>query len=433
MTKRAFSSTPPKPLGAVPFGLIANANAKSIEVFDQHPGFGLTAKKINAAHSAAEMGWPAQQCDLHADVVEQDGHLRSQLEARLRSILGCAWNILPGGPSPEDARVAALFDEHLHDVPNVMEMLAHQAKAQWGGYNGSEIRWEYDGQIIKPTWFDNVKARRFKFTRPGDTARLLIDQNLTDGIELEAGRWIFTRAFGESTVRAGLLRTCIWYSMFKRMSLRDWVIFAERFGIPYVTGQYNERASTADKATLEEAIMSLGKDGAAMFAETCKIVMHEVKGGGRAEDVHGALATYCDGQISKLVRGATTSSDHGGPGSFALARVQQDTTFVLTQADALLLEQSLEQQLLRPWVVFNGFQARTPRMLIHVVQTVDPVARMKNFADAQAMGLDISKHQIRTEYQIKEPIGPGDVLKPPAPAPKPGAPAAPGGGDPQRP
>jgi phage gp29-like protein len=39
--------------------------------------------------------------------------------------------------------------------------------------------------------------------------------------------------------RSGYLRTAIWWSWFKSLTVRDWVAFAERFGLPYPIGKYD--------------------------------------------------------------------------------------------------------------------------------------------------------------------------------------------------
>ena len=42
--------------------------------------------------------------------------------------------------------------------------------------------------------------------------------------------------------------------MRSRMSMRDWIIFAERYGIPYVTGTYGRDTSDEDTERFGSAL-----------------------------------------------------------------------------------------------------------------------------------------------------------------------------------
>ena len=51
-----------------------------------HPGFGLTPERVLRIFRAAEAGYPAAQCDLFDDLIENDGHLRDLLRiSKLRA------------------------------------------------------------------------------------------------------------------------------------------------------------------------------------------------------------------------------------------------------------------------------------------------------------------------------------------------------------
>lgn len=396
---------PPKPLPDDPDDRISAVTFPLVDRWATHPGQGLTTRSIVRIFETAEAGRPADQCDLFEDIVERDAHLRSQLEARTDAVAFKEWVLTPGGDRPSDDRAARILEDALRAVPNFEEMEAHQVSHNFTGYAGSEIVWDRRDGYTVPVWFVNVPHRRFVFDE-FDQPRLIVDATSFDGVELEPGKWIFSRRQARQTVRSGLLRTACWWSLFKHMAVRDWIIFAARFGIPYVTGEYAPNASPEDRKVLEKAVLSLGKDGAAVFSEACKIVVTEVTKSGSADGVHGALTEICNREISKLIAGATLTTETGGPGSYALGRVHQNRTYIHSLADAVRLARRIEADVCAPFVHFNGLPGRPPRLKIYVDLDLDA----KTWAEimsilANDLGMDLDEDQIRARFQLKPPTG----------------------------
>lgn len=398
--------------------------ARSFNIFnnqaqlEEHPGHNLTARKLNTLFENAERGYATGQCDLFNDTIEQDAHLHSQLHARQRAVLSRPWLLLPGGPAVSEIEGTKQLSRAMSRT-NWLDFFAHQLKAQWFGWSASEIAWNLvDGWIV-PTWFYQVPHRRFRFgtsQQPaGEEMRFLLNPAQLDGIAMEPGVWAVTRALGDKTVRSGILRPCMWPSLFKRMSVRDWVLFAERFGIPYVTGTYDALTGDKDKKVLREAVMSLGKDGAAIFNKAMEITVHQVARGGKSDDVHGAIAHYMDTAISKVVRSSTLLSETQGPGSFALGKVQQDNSFDVTLFDEVQLAQTFYRDIARPFFAYNGLKGSPSSLKIHVQPEMDPATRAQVMdIIVNKLGVKIGIDQVRTEFQLQEPTGevtPGAPVK----------------------
>lgn len=404
--KKALNLEPPKALPPAPSGLrVTSMAAPWGEYIVEHPGQGLTARRIVEIFREAEVGYPARQCDLFDDIIERDAHLRSQIDGRVEAVVGKPWIVQAGGDTPEDDLAARLLEDALRAIPNITDTLEHVISASFYGYAGTEIVWEQRNGITVPVWLANVPHRRFRFDEL-DCPRLLTRDNLTTGLELDPGKWIFERRRNRTATRAGLMRTATWWSFFKTLSVRDWQIFSARFGLPYVTGEHGPDASEEDIKTLKKAVLSLGKDGAAVFSEACKLVIHETKTSANNEGVHAAITELCNREISKLISGATLTSESGGPGSFALGRVHADRSFDITQGDAERLGIRIEQEVGRPFVHFNGMTARPPRLKVHVIREVDPEKRMRIASIfANELGGALDEDQIRQEFQFKKPVG----------------------------
>lgn len=377
-----------------------------------HPGFALTPKRIVEIFQAAEAGFPAEQCDLFDDMIERNAQLRSQHEQRIGAVAGKGWIIEAGGPRPQDIKAAELLQQSIINSENFGEMVAHQLRAQAYGHMGSEIEWDLVNGVIAPVWFTNERARRFRFG-PRDEARLLTAQNRTEGEPLEPGRWIFSRAHGECVARAGYMRSVVILSYFKNLSLRDWVVWIERFGLPNVYGKYREGALDPEKDELLAMVKMLGKDGNAIFSDACEIIIDQTKGGD-ANGAHAAMMNHMDAEITKLITGSVLMADGADGGSYAQARAQQGVRFDITVADEKAFGDRTQEDIGRPFVAFNGLNAAPPRVKVHVVMDADPATRAETIVKLSAAGMPVSKAQIRQEFQLKAPLNDEDRLEAPA-------------------
>lgn len=385
--------------------------ARSVPVFDRTRGVAsIDPAGIQSRFTSADIGRPADMCDLFERTIERDGHLRSVYENRIIAVAGKAWIVQAGGKSPEDVKAAELLQDALRAIPNFRETMLHLLMAPAYGYSAAEIVWDVRGGIFVPTEFAIVPHRRFRFTT-SDEMRLLTADNRTDGVELEPGKWIVHRAPGRISAAAGYLRTATWWSFFKKLAVGDWIVLCERFGIPYVTGQWKETASEADKEILKQAVANLGKDGAAAFSDACQIVLN-TSSGGKAEDVQGALTNLCNAELSKLVLGATLTSGEGSSaGSYALGRVHQDARFDIIQGDEQMLGDAFERDVGARFVEFNEFKAKPPRVKVYVTRDVDPLTDMKILSiAANELGMSIDGEQVRQRFNIKKPDEGGEVL-----------------------
>lgn len=378
-----------------------------------HPGFGLTPKRIVEIFLAAEMGLPAEQCDLFDDVIERNAQLRSQVQQRIGAVAGKGWIIQAGGSRPQDVKAAELLEQSIVNAPNFGDMVAHQLRAQAYGFMGSEIQWDLVNGVIAPVWFANERARRFRFDLL-DRPRIVTEANRVMGEPLDPGRWIFSRGEGESIARSGFMRSVTILSYFKSLSLRDWVVWIERFGLPDVWGKYREGAPDEEKDALLEMVRMLGKDGSAIFSDACDIVIDQAKGGS-SDGPHAAMMNHMDSEITKLITGSVLMADGADGGSYAQASAQKGVRFDITVADEKAFGDRTQMDIGVPFVAFNGMNAAPPRVKVHVVMDADPGTRAQTIVSLSGAGMPVSKAQIRQEFQLKPPIDAEDTLVAPAP------------------
>lgn len=332
----------------------------------------LTIERIISCLRAAEQGWTEAQVDLFEGRIEADAHLRGDLENRNESVALKPWTLIEGGQDEIDKAASMALEKAVRVIPGFSDTLSHQLQFVPYGWAVSEIDWQMRDGLVVPVFFDAIPHKRFTFKRETDEILLRVNEDPVDGILLTPGKfWVTCRARARLIAMAGLMRTLVLWSTFKIFSVRDWMILSDRFGIPFVTGEYNENADDRDIDILKAAVQDLGTDGWAVFSELAKIQIHEIKHGvtgNSAEGIHGALITLCDTQMSKLIQGATLVSAVQGPGSHALGQVHENRYHDILEADAEKLSESFQHSIGLPFVMFNRqfLGARPPRLKTHL-------------------------------------------------------------------
>lgn len=362
----------------------------------------------------AEHGYPQQQCDLFDDIVETDGHLLNLFEQRAHAVAGKPWVLQAGGSKPEDQAAAEILRMALDLTPNLVECFEHQLGYNRYGYAASEMDWDLvriDGSLrVVPAWFANVPARRFRIG-DNDELRLLANDGVSDGEPLAPGKWIVTRRPGCKVARGGLMRTAAWFAMYKRFGTRDWVVYAEKFGIPLVLASYDEASDENAKATAEDIVDNIGDDGGAVVPKGITVDIKDAERSGDSSGTHGGLIAHCNREMSKLVNGVLVSSEAGdGAGSYAKATSDAEVRWENVLYDAVRLGGAFRRGVCIPFMQFNDLPGAPPKLVMRVVRNLEPSV-LVGLADTMKnkLGIDVSAQQLREITGLQEPSGPEDA------------------------
>lgn len=420
---RASFERPPRP-PARPSGE-TQARELRYQQYTGHPGYGCTPERVVRLFRLAETGNTGGQCDLFDDVVERDCTLRSLLAQREQSVAGKPSTIQAGGPSDRDAAAARVLSTAFNSI-NRIGLFQHQiGGANRHGWGASEIAWEpraIEGRDwLVPVWFANVPGRRFAVD--GFDRLLLTTDAEPSGERLKDGQWMVTRRPGQ-LARSALMRSAIWPALWKSFSARDWVVYAEMFGIPlvhatYADGSNGEVTDDEARALAEEIVSKIGSSGGAVTPESVKVTIHE----GRKADgagLHGALIQWANAEMAKLINGSTLSNDNaGGTSSYAMASVHDSVRWDNVQYDAALLEESFRRDVAVPFLAYNGLvDVAPPQLRIQVVRDVAPEIRLRCAVLAHQIGMPLSLSQLRYDTGFREPLGNDDELAATSAAPE---------------
>jgi len=365
-----------------------------------YPSRGLTPVKLAQILREADGGDVARQAELFEEMEEKDIDLSSAFQTRKLAVQGLDWEITPADESASAKRVADFCVEQLNDLTDWDDYLLDMLDALAKGFSLLEINWQIAGSEARITGLEWIHPKMVTFWESLEP-RLITEDN-PQGVELPPFKFVYHRYKARSgyDTRAGIMRVCAWMYLFKNYGVKDWVAFAEVFGMPLRIGKYDQGASAADKDALVEAIRSLGSDAAGIISKATEIEFIEAQRSGSV-NVYEKLVNLCSAQMTKAVLGQTLTSSAGERGSYALGKVHGDVRQDLLEADCRALSKTIKKQLLRPLVGFNfGWDVPVPGHKFNYEPPEDLKATAETYKVLVEMGYDVSQEHIEERFGV---------------------------------
>lgn len=402
-------------------------------------GSDLTPQLVAAALANAEIGYMWNQADLLDEVRERDGHLHSELQKREMRVAGAPWELKPPeGAGEEGARIASWLTAQLNAIEGNQDLarsfadaLSDWMSAVYQGRAGHEVEWGVRDGFFVPRRLWWVHPRRFAYATdwrlhlwdafgtsptafapiheaPGEYYGATMPENLNSlppasvgpfgmypGIAVDAfpaGKFVVhaPRVRGVYPTREGLGRLLVWWSCFKRFSVRDFAALTAWAGRGLRVGTYatgkgelgDTPATDDDVRVLLATLESMSSTTAGVIGDTTKI---DISYPSSDNDVHDRLNALCNAEISKATLGGTLGSDVSRGGNRSLGEVQERNEIMIGRADAKSLAATIYQGLLVPMVRHNfGPRAPVPTIEFNVEPPENLEAKakvMKLFVD----------------------------------------------------
>jgi len=385
--------------------------------YSEHPTVGLTPAKAAMALREAEQGSLLLQCELAEDMEEKDSHLQSELGKRRRSLQSVPWTIQPPrNATPEEKRDAAMITELLEDFTWLDDCLFDASDAILKGFSAQEFTgWERVEGLMLPKGLEWRDPAWFQ-THPDDRNALRLRDGSYEGAALNGFGWIVHRAKSKSgyLARNGLIRTLVWPFLFKNYSVRDLAEFLEIYGLPVRLGKYPEGATDKEKATLLQAVLSIGHNAGGIIPRGMEIDFENAANG--QADPFVVMMDWCERSMSKAILGGTLTSQADGKSSTnALGNVHNEVRLEVRDSDLKQLAATLTRDLVYPLYVLNGTsyqnQRRIPRLEFDVTEPEDMTQIAAPLRSLVSMGLPVPVSWVRDKLQIPEPQGNEAVLQ----------------------
>lgn len=377
--------------------------------FDPEVSAGLDPEKLANLLTQARAGDHEAYLAMAAEMEQRDAHYYSTLQTRKLGIFGLRDQVQAASENAADEAIADDVRSFI-DTPAFKLAILDILDSLGKGFSVNEIMWETSESQWMPVQFKWRNPRWFQWDRDtGETLRLW--DGTQDGIALDPFKFVIhqPKIVSGIAMAGGLARIVCALHMFKGYAIKDWMTFAEVFGMPIRIGKYGPEATEEDIDSLERAVQDIGSDAAATIPISMSIEFERANtGGSGSEKFFETCANWMNKEISKAVLGQTMTSENGG--SLAQASIHNEVRLDIRNADALQFVQTVNQQILKPFVDLNhGPQKSYPTYELETDEPEDLVALGTALMPLVDRGLPVTVKSMLDRFGLDEP-GEGEAL-----------------------
>jgi phage gp29-like protein len=394
--------------------------------FSSYPSQGLTPERLASIFIEADSGDVFRQMELFEEVLEKDPHIASIFQARRLAVSGKNYNIVPASDSPKDIEIAGEVERLIKRIRGWQNTLNDMLDAVPKGFSVLEIYWIPKDGKYTISKLKHKHQKKFRFGQVTDLdsdpeeIRLIVDPRhidrlrglvpdselgkaAIDGISLESTpalrrrfAILLCRARSGNPARTSLLRTLTYLYLFKNYDVKWWVQFAEKM-LGYVVGKYDS-GQPDQKELLEQAIMGLSTDAAAVISKDSAIEFAEMATKAASHQVYGDLARWCNEEATKVVLGHT-GTNQSTPGKLGGEDNAKEVKEELVQADALAMDECITDEIIIPFIIFNfGEQEEYPYYKTDISESPDLRDEAELDLKLQDMGFPLTKNYVKEKY-----------------------------------
>jgi len=384
-------------------------------VWDNSTANGLTPYRLAALLQGAAAGDANDFLTLAEEMEERDLHYRCEIGKRRLAVSSLPVTV---EAVSDEAKDVSLADEVmlLTKKSGFRGLLKDLLDALGKGYSVAEIIWNR-GTSWTPERYEWRDPRFFIFDRESRKQLRLIDsENMAEGIELAPYKFIVHLPHLKTgiPIRGGLARVAALSFLLKNYAVKDWMAFAEVFGMPLRLGKYQTGSLPADVDILKMAVANLGIDAAAVIPESMQIEFIEAgkSAGSGGSSLFLSLADWLDTQVSRGILGqsATTS---GTPGKLGSDEAQAEVRADIRDDDATQLAETLNRDLVRPFIDLNfGPQENYPELILRAIENENLTIVTQALKELIPLGLKVEQSVIRDKFGFPEPANDAELLAP---------------------
>jgi len=260
----------------------------------------------------------------------QDAHLESVRNKRRMAVSSKSWSLQAGNGDCEKARLAEtrLWNMGLRNpIREIMGAIDY-------GYQVTEVIWEAIDGLWMPAKLKDRPQELFKFSKTGD----LIFASEKNGA-MPLFKFLLTQNNPSATNPYGkpALANCFYPLAFKKGSLKFWMMFTEKFGMPHVVGKAPGSTTEKERTDFLKLLYGLVRDAVAVIADNSTVELLETKIGGTMP--YEQIVRWADREISKAYLGETLTTEQTDTGGTrALGEVHNEVRLEMTQDDVAMVE-----------------------------------------------------------------------------------------------
>lgn len=267
-----------------------------------------------------------------------DAHVASCEQSRKAGVLALEWEVAENSAATEIVDfVKKQFEQF--DLPRIIGELLD---APMFGYAISEVMWtaDRDGHIVAEDLIAKPQEW-FRFDEKGKP--YFTANNYVEGDTLPERKFIvvqnkptYLNPYGQS-----VLSRCYWPITFKKQLMQHMMVFAEKYGMPYLIAYFDAIMSGKDAATkLVAELEALHADGVAAIPLPSKAeILDTAKQA--SIDVFMSGIVFFNAEVSKAILSQTLTTEQGATGSYAMSQTHLMVRKDVVDADVRLVVRAL--------------------------------------------------------------------------------------------
>jgi len=336
------------------------------DTWRDYPSRGLTPARLMALLRQADAGDPSLALQLFEEMEEKDAHLYAVANTRRLAVTGLEWRIVSAADIRESVdraaadEAAAYCREVLTRIESFDELLQFLSLALGRNIAVAELVWEPVDGLLRPINIIPVDFTRLTFDEL-DRPRILTRTQPRDGIPAINGKFVVhaPHAVAGHPARGGLLRVTAMAYLAKNLALKDWLIFAEVFGMPVRVARYDNKATAEEKRELLHMLESLGSNAAGIFSKAIELDVLEA-GRGTGPPPFEKLVDFLNREMSKAWLGQTLTTETSGlSGVYTATRIHEKVRKDIRADDIRKEGRTIRRDILAPLTRMR-FRHQTP-------------------------------------------------------------------------
>ncbi len=330
------------------------------DAWRDYPADGLTPARLSAILKAADDGALSEPMQLYEQMEEKDAHLFSIANTRRLALTGLEWEMVPASdlrPGLDAALAAEAADycaQVLGSIEALDDALQHLSLALGRNIAVAEVVWDFKSGSHTIVDITPIEFTRLVFDGL-DQVRILTDADPLDGIALPANKFVVhtPHATTGHASRGGLLRVTALAFLGKNYALKEWLTFAEIFGMPIRVARYDPSASVEEKRELLDMLTSMGSEAAGVFSKAVELEIIEANRG-TPNPPYDRLVNFLNREMTKAWLGQTLTVDMADQsGSKAAAEVHDRVRKDILLDDIRKEGRTVRRDILRPLAQFK--------------------------------------------------------------------------------
>ncbi len=329
-----------------------------------------------------------------------DSHVGGCITSRKAGVKSLEWSIDRGKAKSRQAKLIEDVFKSLDMDGIVSEIL----NAPLFGYQALEVIWKISGSYILPESIIGKPQKWFVFGE-GNDLRLRTKSNY-NGEPVPERKFLLVQHDAEYENPYGfpVLSRCFWPVTFKKGGLKFWVIFTEKYGMPFLIAKQPRGTGQQETNKFADQLEAMVQDAIAVIPDDSSIDI--LKSDGKASaDIYNKLIEYCDTQISIAILGQNLTTQVEG-GSYAASQSHMQVRKDIIDADKKLVEKALNQ--LIKWIYalnFNSSDSSYPVFSMWEEEDVDKDLAERDAKLTASMGksnLRLSRKYYQKNYGLED-------------------------------